>query len=299
MHSWRDGTKKQYQTYLQKWNLFCAKNKLDSISPRVGDVLDYLTELFNAGLSYSAINTARSSLSSVINVDNKPVGEHPYVVRFLKGIFNMRPSFPKNITTWDPDIVLQYLKTLSPIKELCFKMLTLKCVTLLWLLSGQRGQSMRLIDVRNLTVTKHRVKIKYGDLLKTTRPGNQQREIKLKAYAPDRRICISFILREYLRQRKLLCPKECTQLFISINKPHQPVTTSTIAKWVKEVMHLAGLDTNTFTPHSLRSASTSAATRARVPLNTILATAGWSRESTFRKYYDKPLCETEYDVIKQ
>jgi hypothetical protein len=299
MQSWRGSTKKQYKTYLKKWTVFCLKNKFDPVSPVVGNVLDYLTELFNQGLGYSAINSARSSLSSIINIDNRPVGEHPFVIRHLKGVFNLRPTFPKNVTTWDPDIVLRYLKTLSPTKDLSFKSLTLKCVTLLWLLSGQRGQSIKLIDIRNLTVTKNHVKICYGDLLKTSRPGFQQKEIKLKAYAADKRICISLVLTEYLDRRKALCAQNCTQLFVSITKPHSAVTTTTIAKWVKEVMKNAGLNTQMFTPHSLRAASTSAATRASVPLNTILSTAGWSRESTFRKYYDKPLCNTTYNVLNK
>ena len=51
----------------------------------------------------------------------------------------------------------------------------------------------------------------------------------------------------------------------------------------------AGLDISVFTPHSVRGASTSAALRAKVPLETILTTAGWRKDNTFRKYYNKPL----------
>ena len=47
-----------------------------------------------------------------------------------------------------------------------------------------------------------------------------------------------------------------------------------------------------FTAHSVRSASTSAVGRAKVPLQTILNTAGWTRHTTFSKYYAKPLQET-------
>jgi hypothetical protein len=44
-------------------------------------------------------------------------------------------------------------------------MLTLKCVTLLWLLSGQRGQSMKFIDFRNIKIDKDKVKTSFGDVL--------------------------------------------------------------------------------------------------------------------------------------
>ena len=54
-------------------------------------------------------------------------------------------------------------------------------------------------------------------------------------------------------------------------------------------MREAGLDIKKFTPHSIRAASTSAAMRNGIPIDSILATAGWTKESTFRKYYNKPL----------
>ncbi len=41
-----------------------------------------------------------------------------------------------------------------------------------------------------------------------------------------------------------------------------------------------------FSPHSTRSAACSAAATI-VPIDTILRTAGWSSENTFRKFYNK------------
>ena len=81
----------------------------------------------------------------------------------------------------------------------------------------------------------------------------------------------------------------CTQLFITTQKPYRAATASTIARWVKDVMREAGLDITKFTPHSIQAASTSAAVRSRIPIGSILATAGWTKESTLRKYCNKPL----------
>lgn len=289
MAAWKDGTQAQYQGYLKQWRSFCTGRDIDMFTPQVSEVLDFLTTLFDKGLGYSALNTARSSLSSIINIEGRPVGEHQIVVKFMKGVFNLRPSKPRTNYTWDPQIVLDYLKNLSPVKDIDYKLLTYKAVTLLWILSGQRGQSVRLIDIRNVEINKNFVKIRYGDMLKTTRPGFQQNEIKLKAYAPDRRICITTVLSEYIAQRNERCSQDCTQLFITTQKPYRAATASTIARWVKDVMREAGLDITKFTPHSIRAASTSAAMRSGIPIDSILATAGWTKESTFRKYYNKPL----------
>ena len=39
-------------------------------------------------------------------------------------------------------------------------------------------------------------------------------------------------------------------LFLFFIKPDKPVSSTTIARWVKEVLSLAGIDTSTFSDHS-------------------------------------------------
>ena len=53
-------------------------------------------------------------------------------------------------------------------------------------------------------------------------------------------------------------------------------------------MAAAGIDLTVFSPHSTRSASSSKAA-LKLPLATILSTVGWSKESTFARYYRRPL----------
>ncbi|CAH3188608.1 unnamed protein product, partial [Porites lobata] len=66
MASWRSGTQKQYQTYLNKWMAFCGERRIAYYSPPLNEALQFLVRLFNQGLSYSALNTARSALSAII-----------------------------------------------------------------------------------------------------------------------------------------------------------------------------------------------------------------------------------------
>ena len=109
MSSWRTTTKKQYQTYYKKWQKFTCERQIDSLHPPLNQVLDFLEDLFESGLSYSALNTARSALSTFISVNNVPVGSHPYVKRFMKGVFEQRPSVSRYTKTWDVSLVLNFL----------------------------------------------------------------------------------------------------------------------------------------------------------------------------------------------
>ena len=154
----------------------------------------------------------------------------------MKGVFNLRPALPKNDITWDTTIVLNYLKSLSPVSKLDLKFLTFKLIMLTALLSGQRGQTLHAMTLENTTVTSNHVKFRIGKLLKHSRPGKHLSEISIKGYAPDRRICIVKVLTEYLNRTASI--RKSGQLFISHVKPFGPVSKDTIARWVKTVLTL-------------------------------------------------------------
>ena len=59
------------------------------------------------------------------------------------------------------------------------------------------------------------------------------------------------------------------QLLLSFIKPHKRVTTQTISRWVLEELDLSGINTDVFTGHPTRSASTSKAKESGVFSNDI------------------------------
>jgi len=104
MASWRKGTQNQYKTYVEKWLAFCGERKIDHSSPQISEALQFLMYLYNQGLSYSMINTARSALSSVLWLSSPG-----YPV--FKG--NMRHR-NHNRNTKQFMLMLQYLNTSRP-----------------------------------------------------------------------------------------------------------------------------------------------------------------------------------------
>ena len=103
----------------------------------------------------------------------------------------------------------------------------------------------------------------------------------------------SFSLECYLRATKPLWGN-ASQLFISFIKPHHPVTSSTVARWLKEVIHNAGIDASIFKTHSVWAASVTAAANQGISTNEILEAADWSTESTFQRFYYKPAHSTTF-----
>ena len=118
----------------------------------VASGINFLADLYHKGLSYSALNIARSALASVIVLPgNQSFGNHPLVSRFLKGTFATRPALPKYKEVWDVNTVLEHLKTLHPAESLSSKLLTLKLVMLMAILSGQRCQTIHALTTKSQT----------------------------------------------------------------------------------------------------------------------------------------------------
>ena len=129
MQSWRTSTGVQYSSYIKKWMEYCRKWQINPISPPLASGINFLAELYDKGLSYSALNTARSALATVVvSQGNQSFGNHPLVSRFLKGTFTTRPALPKYKEVWDVNKDLEHLKTLHTAETLSLKVLSLKLV---------------------------------------------------------------------------------------------------------------------------------------------------------------------------
>ena len=286
----RTGTSKQYQVYLGRWLQFCQSKGIPHMAASIDHGIDFLATLFASGLGYSAINTARSALSSVLILpDNTTFGSHPLVTRLLKGVFELKPSLPRYSSIWDVGVVLTHLRGLGIASTLDLKTLTRKTTMLLCLLTGQRCQTLTKLDITFMQVLPGKIVFTIGEKLKTTRPGKHLEPIELLAYPQDESLCVVSHLKQYIKYTEQLRAEQHARLLISHCKPHEPVTNTTVGKWAKSVLREAGIDTSTFSGNSARPASTSYGARSGLTLKEILKAGGWSNAQTFAKHYHKPI----------
>ena len=234
------------------------------------------------------MNTARSAISSITSVNSvNTIGDHPLVKRYMRGVFTKRPSLPKYSASWDVGVVLRFLKTLMPVNKLSLKQLTWKLVMLLALLTGQRGQTLHLMDLRYIDIQENTVHIQLLDLLKTSKPGKHLKPITLERYYSDSSLCVVDTFKTYIDQTKVIRGKE-TKLFNPTVRPFKAISRQTLSTWVQKILCISGIDIKKFAPHSTRSASVTTATKCGIPFDVFLKMANWSSESTFYKFYFKP-----------
>ena len=87
---------------------------------------------------------------------------------------------------------------------------------------------------------------------------------------------------------------EVSKLFISVTKPHRVVSPSSIARWLKRLLEVAGVDTSIFSAHSVCEASSSKAINMGISTNDILIAADWSSKSVFENFYYKATQDPSY-----
>ena len=222
-------------------------------------------------------------------VDGSRIGQHPLVTRFLKGVFNSRPPVPKYSSTWDVDKVLVYIRNLPPNEELSLTLLSHKLVMLMALANADRCSDLAALDLDYRTFQQNGVKFVIPKLTKTRRLGPPM-EAFYSSFPSEAKLCPVTTLRCYEEKTTSLRKRtKSNGLFISVRKPHKPVTSATIGHWMKKVMTSAGIDTSIFSAHSTRGASTSKAKQMGTSISDILKAANWTSEATFGRFYNRPI----------
>ena len=88
--------------------------------------------------------------------------------------------------------------------------------------------------------------------------------------------------------------RKTSYLFVSF-KTYDKVTTCTLARWLKLLLELSGIQD--FTAHSFRSTATSVAFGAGVSMQDILDTANWTTIKTFYTFYFKEVVRSRDCVV--
>ena len=212
----RQSTNKSYDCAWTKWNSWCNRRKVNPISATVKDILTFLSGQFDNNLQYRTVNVLRSAISSIHPwIEGKPVGQHPLVIRLMKGIANERPPKPRYTTTWDVAKVTTYLSALGENKTLSLKLLTKKLLMLLALVSPERASVLWELNIRYLKKQPDGVVF---TLIKPRKSGDPMSRAKATSprFLQDTTLCPCDCLETYLKAtEKFRLSEDSNKLFLS------------------------------------------------------------------------------------
>ena len=292
----KTSTTKAYNCSWSQWSSWCEKRESDPVLAPVSEVLTFLAEQFAEGKQYRTINVRRSAISSAhVHVDSKPIGQHPLVVRLMRGVSICRPPQPRYQHTWNVAMVTEYLSRLGGNDNLSEKQLAQKLCMLMALTCPERSSILASLNIKYLKYFPKGVKFQHTIFRKRSHNGKLGESVFPKF--ADTLLCPVACLSTYLDRTKKW-RKDKTDimqqnLFLSFKKPHKPVTSATLSRWLKEVIRQSGIK-DIFGGHSVRSASTSTAKKAGLSIDIILDMADWTSPSTFNLFYYKPTLPVSY-----
>ena len=167
----------------------------------------------------------------------------------MKGIYELRLSFPKYTSVWDLKTVLNYFSSQPSASDLALKHLSLKVTFLLGLLSGQRCQSIHLLRIDHMEESETKYVFPIYNKVKQTRPGKHIKPFEFIMYPNDENFGGITHLKEYINRTSQI-RNSCKQLLINYIRPHGPVKKSTVSRWCKSILYTVGIDINKFSEHS-------------------------------------------------
>lgn len=299
-NAWRKGTTKTYSVYISRWLKYAGSKKNVSItSPTLQDVTDFLAELAQGGLLYSGMNTARSALSSVLDeIDGVPVGKHRLVCDLVKGVYNAAPPEPRYTQFWDVNPVFKLLLAWGNNEKMDLQRLTFKVTMLLFLVTSARGQTIANLPVRRLKVSDKLV-FCMDSLLKHQRQGDPLETVVLEPYPDVPQLCVVETVLDYIiRTKDIRDPVEGHYLILSYDRPHKSVGVTTLGRYMSTVLELAGIDTEKFSLHSSRGATTSKAEQLGASAVQLMKHAHWKSIVSFAKHYRKDIQQDENPIPK-
>ena len=253
--------------------------------------MDFLALQFHEGKEYRTVNVYRSALSAVLPlIDGHKVGPHPLICQLLKGVFQLRPPQPRYATTWQVSKVVHYISSSGSNSHLPTKLLSYKLVGLLALTAPDRAFRERFRYFHP-----EEVQFKLPELTKTARQGQDPKSCFHASFPENEHLCVCKCLQEYEARTLQWRPQDTSKpnklLLYHIN-PHKQVYPATLARWLKELMQLAGVDTAIFKGHSMRGAVATEEAKQGFSIPDTLQFADWSQASTFTKFYYRPQFDT-------
>ena len=169
-------------------------------------------------------------------------------------------------------------------RTLSLKATSMMLVTLFALICPERISALASLDLRHCSVLPEGVSFKLT-VPRKTGSLDKPAEAFFARFDQDRKLCPAECFRYYLKLSRNVRPVIPSsfpdKLFISFIRPHKPVTSTTLGRWLRIFMSAAGIHRLTLCVVHLQQ---------QRPMHL----SRWSSASTFRTFYYKPLFNLDF-----
>ena len=298
----RCSTRATYSSRFRRFRRWCADQPCNPYTSSVGQVADFLVEVFLNGAQARTVAAYRTAIGALHHGfhTGSSVSNHPILTSLLKGMFNIRPPTRNLVPEWDLPLVLQFIasREFSSLRELSLIELSQRTAFLLSVACGRRCSEMQALSIlpQHMRLTPEGVTLlpRAGFLSKTQALSFTPEPIFLPDLRratgdrEDRAWCPVRCLKAYLNRTREL-RGSIDQLFVTTMEPRRPLSKTALSRWIVALVRRAYEKLDQPAPsiraHDTRSQSASWAYYSGVPLPEIMASAGWRTQTTFQQVY--------------
>ncbi len=271
-------TKSSYEKIFFRFVQFFEERGFDFATLNVDETLQFLQSF--VGKSKSRVRTGVAAIKFFLKIYHREdLVVHPLITLFGKGAQNLAPLPREKTQIWNPQVVLDWLKT-RPIPSAFLDCAKEACLLLL-LATGWRVDDVWKLDCR-VEWFEDSARFFFCVRRKCPVKGSFTTSQMVGRFSSEPGVCPIDAVFRFMQVARKIRKVPCSVLFVS--STGNPASKDTLRRWVVDLLAKA----NVFdSAGSCRSASTSAALARNRSIDDILNLAGWSSVNTFRRFYQR------------
>ncbi len=275
-------TVRAYRSDFNDFVLFCSQNGFNSLPSEPKIISLYLTHLASKEIKMSTLKRRLVSIGSIHKLKGHYLDtKHPSIIENLMGIKRRKGSKQKS----KKPLLISYLKdiinNLDNQNKEEIKLLRDRSIILIGFAGGFRRNEIVSLDYEDLDFVKEGLKI---NLKRSKTDQFGEGTIKGLPYFENDQYCPVLSIQRWVKISKI----KSGPLFRSFSKgsklSEKRLSDQTVALLIKEYLRLAGLESDNYSGHSLRSGFATSAAEAGVEERNIMAMTGHKSPEMVRRY---------------
>ena len=264
-----NNTIRAYKSDFKDFSMFCAKNGFSSLPTEPKIISLYITYL-SSGRKISTLKRRIASISVVHRLKGHYIDtKHPIIIENLMGIRRKTGSFQKSKKPILINELKQIIKAIDTTNKNKGRVLRDKAIILTGFSGGFRRSELVSIDYNDLEFVSEGVKI-FIKRSKTDQSGEGM--IKALPYFDNKEFCPVTFLKKWLDISKIR-----NGLIFNISD-------KSVALFIKKYASAAGLDSEKYSGHSLRSGFATVSAEFGADERSIMAMTGHKTTQMVRRY---------------
>ncbi len=277
-----NNTVRAYKSDFNDFGLFCANNGFKSLPSEPKIVSLYLTHLSTKDIKVSTLKRRLVSIGMIHKLKGHYLDtKHPAIIENLMGIKRRKGSIQKGKKPLLINSLKLIIKVINEQKKEKIKKLRDKSIILIGFSGGFRRNEIVTLNYEDLEFVSEGLKIAIRRS-KTDQFG--EGSIKALPYFDNSEYCPVITLKQWLEVSKINSGPVFRRFSKGSKLLEHRLTDQTVALLIKEYLNLAGIDSNNYSGHSLRSGFATIAAESGAEERSIMAMTGHKTTQMVRRY---------------